>query len=64
MKCRECAQARRYSAVAIRCIEYGMILNKEHECTKKGAELREQDDDQRGESDDEAEAGHPGERGA
>ena len=61
MKCRDCVQARRYSAGAIRCIEYGMILRDDHECTKKGAEQRE---DQHGEGDDEAEAGHPGERSA
>lgn len=55
MRCRGCAEARRFSAGSIYCIQYGMILPEEHECRLKGGRPRERDDDQHGEGEDKAE---------
>ena len=61
MKCRDCAEGRRFSAGSVFCLQYGMIIREDHDCTQKGGRLRERDEDQRGESEDKAEI--PGERG-
>ena len=41
MKCRECANARRFAEGGVYCVMYGMIISAEHECTRKGGRLRE-----------------------
>ena len=41
MKCKECAEARRFSTEAVFCVQYGMILSNEHECTLPGAMEKE-----------------------
>ena len=49
MKCRECVNARRYRADAVKCIVYGMVINENHECERKGRKRRhEEDHGQRG----------------
>lgn len=37
MKCRECAEARRFSDGAVYCVQYGMIIREGHECSLPGA---------------------------
>ena len=55
MRCKDCHQARRFADGAAFCVIYGMIINEEHECTREGWKIHDEDDDQRGEGDDEAE---------
>ena len=43
MKCKECAEARRFSTEAVFCVQYGMILSNEHECTLPGAKEKPAD---------------------
>ena len=52
MKCRECHQGRRFAEGSIWCRIYGMIIREDHECTREGWKIHD-DDDQRGEGDDE-----------
>ena len=48
MICRECRHARRFAENGVYCVEYGMIISANHECTMKGAERRNGgDEDQR-----------------
>lgn len=56
MKCKECAEGRRFSEGGVYCVHYGIIIREEHECTREGGRLREGDDDQRGTVQDETEA--------
>lgn len=44
MKCRECAEARRFADGAVFCVMYGLIINENHDCNRKGGRLRERDD--------------------
>lgn len=44
MKCRECAEARRFAEGAVFCVIYGMIISAEHECDRKGGRLRGAED--------------------
>ena len=55
MKCRDCHQARRFGEGAVFCVIYGMIIREDHECTREGWKIHDEDDDQRGESADETE---------
>lgn len=67
MKCRDCRQGRRFSAGAVNCVLYGMIIREDHECTREGWKLEDEgngDDDQRGESDDENKIRYLSRRGA
>ena len=41
MKCRDCAEARRFSTEAVFCVQYGMILSNSHECTLPAAREKE-----------------------
>ena len=61
MKCKDCAEGRRFSAGSVYCIPYGMIIREDHECQQKGGRPRERDEDQREPGEDEAEI--QGERG-
>ena len=54
MKCRECAEGRRYAEGSVWCVQYGMIIREDHECTREGGRLRE-DGDQGGEMQGETE---------
>ncbi len=47
MKCKECAEGKRFADGSVYCIHYGMIIREDHECTREGARIRERD------------AGHP-----
>ena len=49
MRCRECAEVRRFAAGSVYCILFGIIIRDDHICTRKGNERHERDDDQRGE---------------
>lgn len=44
MKCRECAEARKFADGAVFCVIYGMIISAEHECDRKGGRLRGAED--------------------
>lgn len=44
MKCRDCARGRRFADGAVNCILYGMIINENHECERKGRMARGEDD--------------------
>ena len=48
MKCKECAEGKRHSAGSVYCLQYGIILNAEHECGREGARIRERDADHPG----------------
>ena len=63
MKCKDCAEGRRFSAGSVFCVQYGIIIRDEHECTREGGRRRERDEDQRGEGEDETEVQRDG-RGA
>ena len=45
MKCRDCANGKRISGNGILCIQYGIIISADHNCTLKGGRLRERDED-------------------
>ena len=55
MKCRDCAEGRRFSAGAVNCLLYGMIIRENHECTRKGWKRRDEGEGQRGEGEGETE---------
>lgn len=44
MRCRDCAEGRRYTADSYFCVMYGMIIREKDNCTRKGAREREPDD--------------------
>lgn len=52
MKCRDCAEGKRIGGNGILCIQYGIIIGADHECTLKGGRLRERDEDHRDEDGD------------
>ena len=56
MRCSECPAGKRITARRIQCIEYGMILLEDHECTREGWKAYERDDGQRGAGEGETEA--------
>ena len=41
MKCRACEHARRFSAEAFFCVQYGMIIRDTHKCSLPGAREKE-----------------------
>lgn len=41
MKCKDCAEGRRFAPGSTYCILYGMIVSDEHECTLPGGERSE-----------------------
>lgn len=45
MKCRECAEGKPIGGDGILCIQYGMIIGADHECTEKGGRRRGDDDE-------------------
>ena len=45
MKCRDCAEGKQIGGDGILCIQYGIIIGADHECTLKGGRLRERDED-------------------
>lgn len=45
MKCRDCAEGKPIGGNGILCIQYGIIIGADHECTLKGGRLRERDAD-------------------
>ncbi|MBO7662904.1 MAG: hypothetical protein J6U01_05995 [Clostridia bacterium] len=40
MKCRECANGKPIAEGGVYCVQYGIIINREHECTRRGARRR------------------------
>lgn len=52
MKCRECANAKRFAEGGIYCVMYGMIIHADHDCTRKGGRLRGTDDISDGEPEE------------
>ena len=58
MKCKDCPAGKkitRRSQGCVECIQYGMILLEDHECTREGWKEYERNDDQRGEGEAETE---------
>ena len=47
MKCKECAEAKRYAEGSVLCIQYGIIIRADHECIREGGRKRTDDDDRR-----------------
>ena len=45
MKCKECAEGKRFAEGSIYCIQYGIIISAEHECDREGAKIRERERD-------------------
>lgn len=45
MKCRECAEGKKHSAASVFCIQYGIVMRADHECTLEGARIREHERD-------------------
>ncbi len=45
MKCKECAEGKRFAEGSIYCIQYGIIVSAEHECDREGARIRERERD-------------------
>ena len=43
MKCKDCAEGKRYAAGSVFCKQYGMIIREEHECIREGARIRERE---------------------
>lgn len=41
MKCTECAEGKRITSEKILCIQYGMIIRDNHECSRPGARKKE-----------------------
>ena len=41
MRCRECAEARQYMRGSVWCVQYGIILREDHECTREGGKRRD-----------------------
>ena len=44
MKCRECAEGRKYAEGSVFCIQYGMIVRADHECIRDGSRMREREE--------------------
>ena len=55
MKCRDCAEGKAIGGDGILCIQYGIIISAEHNCTLKGGRLRERDEDHGEDGEGEAE---------
>ena len=55
MICKACPAGRRYMSGSIYCMEYGMILNEDHECNREGWRDFERDERKRGTVPDETE---------
>jgi hypothetical protein len=47
MRCRECAEGRRFAAGSVYCIRYGMIIREEHICRFMGGKEHGPAEDQR-----------------
>lgn len=45
MKCKECAEGKRFAEGSIYCIQYGIYIREDHECTREGARIRERERD-------------------
>ena len=45
MRCRDCAEGKPIGGNGILCIQYGIIIGADHNCTLKGGRLRERDED-------------------
>ena len=45
MKCRDCAEGKPIGGDGILCIQYGIIIGANHECTREGGRRRERDQD-------------------
>lgn len=45
MKCKECAEGKKHSAASVFCIQYGIVMRADHECTLEGARIREYERD-------------------
>lgn len=43
MRCRDCAEGRRFTEDSYYCVMYGMIIREKDKCTRKGARRREED---------------------
>lgn len=61
MKCRDCAEGRKFSAGSVYCVMYGIIIREGHECTRKGGKpndkAAEDPGDHRGDSTNADETG-------
>ena len=45
MRCRDCAEGKPIGGSGILCIQYGIIIGADHECTREGGRRRELDED-------------------
>ena len=63
MRCRECAEGKAIGGDGILCIQYGIIIGSNHECTLKGGRRRERDEDHGEQGEGETELSEDG-RGA
>lgn len=45
MKCKECAEGKKYAEGSILCIQYGIIIRADHECIREGRRRREREDE-------------------
>lgn len=45
MRCKDCAEGKPIGGNGVLCIQYGIIIGEDHECTLKGGRPREEDDD-------------------
>ena len=54
MKCKACAEARRFAEGCVMCVLYGIIISEEHNCDREGARPRGTDTDRSGNSEEQA----------
>lgn len=47
MKCKDCAEGKKYAEGSVLCIQYGIIIRADHDCIREGGRRREDADDQR-----------------
>lgn len=59
MKCKECAEGKRFAEGSIYCIQYGIIVSAEHECDREGTRIRERERDADHTGDIQQQAGIP-----
>lgn len=55
MRCRECEHSRMHSQGAVWCVEYGIYIRADHECSLEGRRKRERTEDGSHKGEDEAE---------
>lgn len=45
MKCKECAEGKKYAEGSVMCIQYGIIIRADHDCIREGGRIREREPD-------------------